>query len=83
MALEDLRLDLVFKADKTFHAEQVRRNREFLESLTAEVLGVSLRIRCRFEQDESGAAEGKDEGAASDKRVQMAIDIFDGEVVGR
>ncbi len=83
VALEDLRLDLVFKADKTFHAEQVRRNREFLESVTAEVLGVSLRIRCRFEQDESGAAEGKDEGAASDKRVQMAIDIFDGEVVGR
>ncbi len=82
-ALEDLRLDLVFKADKAFHAEQVRRNREFLEGVTADVLGVSLRIRCEFEQDEGGGATRKDEGAASDKRVQMAIDIFDGEVVGR
>ena len=82
-ALEDLRLDLVFKADKAFHAEQVRRNREFLEGVTADVLGVSLRIRCEFEQDEDGGATRKDEGAASDKRVQMAIDIFDGEVVGR
>ncbi len=82
-ALKDRRLDLVFKADKAFHAEQVRRNREFLEGVTGDVFGVSLRIRCKMDQDEDGGAAQEDDGAASDERVQMAIDIFDGEVAGR
>jgi hypothetical protein len=70
-------------ADKTFHAEQVRRNREFLQGVTGDVFGVSLRIRCEMDQDEDGGAAQEDDGAASDERVQMAIDIFDGEVAGR
>jgi DNA polymerase-3 subunit gamma/tau len=82
-ALKDRRLDLVFNADKTFHAEQVRRNREFLQGVTGDVFGVSLRIRCEMDQDEDGGAAQEDDGAASDERVQMAIDIFDGEVAGR
>jgi DNA polymerase-3 subunit gamma/tau len=82
-ALKDRRLDLVFKSDKTFHAEQVRRNREFLQGVTGDVFGVSLRIRCEMDQDEDGGAAQEDDGAASDERVQMAIDIFDGEVAGR
>lgn len=81
-ALKDRRLDLVFKADKTFHAEQVRRNEVFLEEATAEVLGVSLRIRCELDEAEAGGAT-RDDGAPADERVQMAIEIFDGEVVGR
>ena len=82
-ALKDRRLDLVFKADKTFHVEQVRRNREFLEGVTGDVFGVSLRIRCKKDQDEDGGVAQEGDGAASDERVQMAIDIFDGEIVGR
>ena len=81
VALKDRRLDLVFKAGNTFHAKQVRRNREFLEVVTTDVFGVSLRIRCEFDQD--GGPAQQDDGAASDERVQMAIDIFDGEVVRR
>lgn len=81
-ALKDRRLDVVFAADKTFHAEQVRRNEAFLKKATAEVLGVTLRVRCELVQAEAGRAT-RGEPAPADERVQMAIDIFDGEVVGR
>ena len=81
-ALKDRMLDLVFKGGKTFHAEQVRRNGAFLEGATAEVLGVSLLVRCALDaSEESGATQ--DERAPADERVRMAIEIFDGEVVGR
>lgn len=81
-ALEERRLDLVFKADKTFHAEQVRRNEAFLDVATAEVLGVSLRVRCELDEAEAGGAAQEDRTPA-DERVRMAIEIFDGEVVER
>ncbi len=80
-ALEDRRLDLVFKANNMFHAEQVRRNEAFLEEATAEVLGVSLRVRCALDEAEAGDA-AQDDRTPADERVRMAIEIFDGEVVG-
>ena len=82
VALKDSRLDLAFAADKTFHAEQVRRNGAFLEEATTEVLGVSLRVRCKLDEGGDGAAT-QDDRAPADDRVQMAIEIFDGEVVRR
>ncbi|MDE2999152.1 MAG: DNA polymerase III subunit gamma/tau [Gemmatimonadota bacterium] len=81
-ALHDRRLDLVFKADKTFHVEQVRRNEAFLEEATADVLGVSLRVRCELDAAEADGAT-KESRAPADERVRMAIEVFDGEVVGR
>ena len=81
-ALKKSRLDLVFTADKTFHAEQVRRNGAFLEEATAEVLGVSLRVRCKLDEAEDNGAT-QDDRAPGHDRVRMAMEIFDGEVVGR
>lgn len=81
-ALEERRLDVVFKADKTIHDEQVRRNEAFLEKATAEVLGVSLRVRCELDEAETGGA-AHEELTPADERVRMAIEIFDGEVVER
>ncbi len=81
-ALEDRRLDLVFKANNVFHAEQVRRNESFLAEATAEVLGVSLRVRCELDETEAAGAAQEDRTPA-DERVRMAIEVFDGEEVGR
>lgn len=80
--LSDRRLELVFKAGNSFHAEQVRRNGEFLEAATGEFFGVSLRVNCDVDRaDDGGAAQHQ--GTATDERVQMALEIFDGEVVSR
>ncbi len=81
VALKDQMLDLVFMADKTFHAEQVRRNEAYMEEATAEVLGVSLRVRCELDEAEAGGA-AQDDSEPADERVRMAIEVFDGEVVG-
>lgn len=81
-ALKGRRLELAFKAGNSFHAEQVRRNGEFLEKATGDFFGVSLRVNCDVDNaDDGGAAQ--DQGTATDERVQMALEIFDGEIVRR
>ena len=80
--LSNRRLELVFKSGNSFHAEQVRRNGEFLDGATGDFFGVSLRVDCDVDRVEDGGA-AQDDRAATDERVQMALEIFDGEVVSR
>ena len=80
--LSDRRLELIFKSGNSFHAEQVRRNGVFLEGATGDFFGVSLRVNCDVDRADGGG-EAQDRGTATDERVQMALEIFDGEVVSR
>lgn len=81
-ALEGGQLDVFFDRSRTFHANQVTRNREAVEAAVAELFGTRLRVVCRLDGDAASRAEQRDEHRAeADERVQMALQIFDGEVL--
>jgi DNA polymerase III gamma/tau subunit len=81
-ALKGRQLDVFFDRSSTFHANQVTRNREAVEAAVAKLFGAKLRVVCRLDGDAASQAEDEDR-AEADERVQMALRIFDGEVLRR
>jgi DNA polymerase-3 subunit gamma/tau len=82
-SLEDRQLTVLFKQSSAFHANQVKRNREDVEAVALELFGVPLRVVCDFE-DSPGSDVGatEDEKEETDERVQIALKIFDGQILG-
>jgi DNA polymerase III subunit gamma/tau len=84
IALQGNQLSVSFQVPNAFHANQVRRNRETVEGAIQDICGVMLRVSTELEQrggSPGDSAGGKD--AESDERVQMALRIFDGEILNR
>ena len=84
IALQGNKLSISFQVPNAFHANQVRRNRETVEGAIQDICGVMLRVSTELEQrggSPGDSAGGKD--AESDERVQMALRIFDGEILNR
>ena len=81
-SLDDGQLIVVFNQSSTFHANQVKRNRETVEAVAAEMFGVKLRLTCAFDYETDSKSEQQAEDRPEeDERVQMALQIFDGEVL--
>ncbi len=81
-SLNDRQLIVVFDQSSTFHANQVKRNRETVEAVAAELFGVKLRLACAFDNETDSESEQQAEDRPEeDERVQMALRIFDGEVL--
>ena len=82
-SLTDEQLLVVFKRNKEFHANQVRRNRGLVEEVAAVVFGGVVRIGCEVDYDMPSGEDGSeaDPRAEDDERVQMVLQVFGGEVV--
>ncbi|MCZ6634733.1 MAG: DNA polymerase III subunit gamma/tau [bacterium] len=81
-SLDGGQLLVSFQKNLEFHANQVRRHREMVEGVAAEVFGGSLRMLCEVDYDTGGEDEQVAERSAEDdERVQMVLQIFGGEVV--
>lgn len=82
-SLTDEQLLVVFKRNKEFHANQVRRNRGLVEEVAAVVFGGVVRIGCEVDYDMPSGEDGSesDPRAEDDERVQLVLQVFGGEVV--
>ncbi len=77
-------LTIAYPTNHAFHANQVERNREIVEGVAAELHGLRLRVTCEVVGgEEVGSAGDEERPPEGDERVQMALKIFDGEVLGR
>ncbi len=81
-SLDDNQLLVVFKRTRDFHASQVRRNRETVEHVLKGMFGLDLRVVCEVDYDDDPEAR-REQRVEDDERVQTALKIFDGEIVGR
>ena len=90
--IEDNVLDVTFGANNGFHISSIERNRDVLQVILFEILGVRLRIRCL--RDEKGVLEKvRKIPARVDKKtafetlvkeneiVKTIVDTFDGELI--
>ena len=81
-SLDGGQLLVSFQKNLEFHANQVRRHREMVEGVAAEVFGGSLRMLCEVDYDtEGGEGQEAERSAEDDERVQMVLQVFGGEVV--
>jgi hypothetical protein len=77
-------LTVAYATHLTFHASQVERNRDIVEGAAKELFGSGVRLACEVETGgEVADEEDGDRSAEGDERVQMALKIFDGEVLRR
>ena len=77
-------LVVAFKQSNAFHSNQVKRNKETVEAVLAELFGEKVHISCEFEQNGGAGPEAREEEAPeTDVRVQRALRIFDGEIQRR
>ncbi len=90
--LQDNILEVTFGANNGFHISSIERNREILQRILFEILGVRLRIRCL--RDEKGILDKiRKVPARVDKKtafetlvkeneiVKTIVDTFDGELI--
>ena len=82
-SLDDNQLLVVFKRTRDFHANQVRRNHESVEQVLKAIFGLDLRLVCEVDYDEDPEEVKQERRVEEDERVQTALKIFDGEIVGR
>ena len=83
-ALDGRQLTVAFKRSGMFHVNQVNRNRETVEAAAAEMFGGPLRVVCEIEQNKESEAASEDrDPPEEDARVQLALRIFEGEVIRR
>jgi hypothetical protein len=82
-SLVDRQLTVLFKQSSAFQANQVKRNQDTVEAVAQELFGVPLRVICDFEEGPDAPASDKEEKSAeTDERVQIALKIFDGQILG-
>ena len=82
-SLVDRQLTVLFKQSNAFHANQVKRNQDTVEAVAQELFGFPLRVICDFEEGPDAPASDKEEKSAeTDERVQIALKIFDGQILG-
>lgn len=82
-SLDDNQLLVMFKRTRDFHANQVRRNHESVEQALKTMFGMDLRLVCEVDYDEDPEDVKQERRVEEDERVQTALKIFDGEIVGR
>jgi DNA polymerase-3 subunit gamma/tau len=82
-SLDDNQLLVMFKRTRDFHANQVRRNHESVEQALKAMFGLDLRLVCEVDYDEDPEDVKQERRVEEDERVQTALKIFDGEIVGR
>ena len=82
-SLDDNQLLVMFKRTRDFHANQVRRNHEWVEQVLKTMFGLDLRLVCEVDYDEDPEGVKQERRVEEDERVQTALKIFDGEIVGR
>ena len=83
-SIDENGLTIAYSTNLTFHASQVERNRDIVEGVAAELFGLRTRVVCEVEGGgEAGSAGDEEPSSEGDERVQMALKIFDGEVLGR
>ena len=81
-SLDERGLTIAYATNQTFHASQVERNREIVEGVAAELFGLRARVVCEVESSgEAGSQSDGEPAPEGDERVQMALKIFDGEVL--
>ena len=82
-SLDDNQLLVMFKRHRDFHANQVRRNKDSVEAVLKTVLGVDVRIVCEVDYDDAAPEVVKEQRVEEDECVQMALRIFNGEIIKR
>jgi DNA polymerase-3 subunit gamma/tau len=81
-SLADRKLTVLFKQSNAFQANQVKRNQDTVEAVAMELFGVPLKVICDFENEsDTPADERQTQEAETDERVQMALKIFDGQIL--
>jgi DNA polymerase-3 subunit gamma/tau len=80
-SLDDNQLVVMFKRHRDFHANQVRRNKDAVESCIKEILKVEIRIVCEVDYDDLPQEIVHEQKVEDDERVQMALRIFNGEIM--
>ena len=82
-SLDDNQLVVMFKRHRDFHKKQVERNKEFVETALKTVFQADLRVVCDVDYDDLPKEVVKEQKVEEDERVQMALRIFNGEIMGR
>ena len=80
-SLDDNQLLVMFKRHRDFHANQVRRNSDAVEGAFRSLLGADLKIVCEVDYDDLPQDLVKEQKVEEDERVQMAMRIFNGEIM--
>jgi DNA polymerase-3 subunit gamma/tau len=80
-SLDDNQVVVMFKRHRDFHANQVRRNKESVEAVLKSVLKADLRIECQVDYDDLPQEIVREQKVEDDERVQMALRIFNGEIM--
>jgi DNA polymerase-3 subunit gamma/tau len=82
-SLDDNQLVVMFKRHRDFHANQVRRNKDAVETALRAVFRSELKIQCEVDYDDLPTEVEREQRVEEDERVQMALKIFNGEIINR
>jgi len=82
-SLDDDQVLVMFKRHRDFHANQVRRNSDSVESAMKAILGADLKLVCEVDYDDLPEDVIQEQNVEEDERVQMALRIFNGEIMKR
>ena len=82
-SLDDNQLLVMFKRHRDFHKKQVERNKGSVEAVLKAVFGVEVRIVCDVDYDDVPQEIAREQRVEEDEHVQMALRIFNGEIVKR
>ena len=82
-SLDDNQLVVMFKRRRDFHANQVRRNKDAVETALRAVFRSELKIQCEVDYDDLPTEVEREQRVEEDERVQMALKIFNGEIINR
>ena len=81
-SMDGRRLVVAFQKHREFHANQVRRSRALVEEVARDIFGGTVTISCEVVYDNGEKEQAVEEkGAEEDERVQMVMQVFDGEVI--
>jgi DNA polymerase-3 subunit gamma/tau len=80
-SLDDNQLVVMFNRHRDFHANQVRRNKDSVEAALKEILKADIRIICEVDYDDLPQEVVREQKVEDDERVQMALRIFNGEII--
>ena len=80
-SLDDNQLVVMFKRHRDFHANQVRRNKDTVEAVLKDTLKADIRIVCEVDYDNLPQEVVRAQKVEDDERVQMALRIFNGEII--
>ena len=81
-SMDGRRLVVAFQKHREFHANQVRRSRALVEEVARDIFGGTVTLSCEVVYDDGEKDQTVEEkGAEEDERVQMVMQVFDGEVI--